>query len=201
MKPIILGASLGLLAFFLVPSAYAQPGEGGTAFAEIKAGIDYWALNDDYDGDAKDSSRSAQIGYRWGMGDNSGFGIEGGYIDFGHIHKTNGSVEYTAKGRAVTVGIDYEYASGGMSNGFLINVRGGVLRWQGNATGSVDVNYLGQLDLIGMDTGTGTYAGLGLGYYFSSRLALTVNYDYYQADIFSGTAKFTVYSIGAEFRF
>lgn len=197
----ILCASLGLLALAVVSSACATPDDNGSAFVEIKAGTDYWALNDDYDGNAKDSSRSAQIGYRWGMGVNSSLGIEGGYVDFGHIHKINGSVEYSVKGRAVTMGVNYEYASGGMSNGFLIDARAGILRWHGTATGSVQVNYIGQLDLFGMDTGTGTYAGLGVGYYFTPRLALTLNYDYHQADIYNGTANLTVYSIGAEFRF
>lgn len=193
-------AALALATAGAVPAAYAGAAGTGNGFIGAKVGTAFWSFNDDYTDNENDFSYAIDGGYRWNINDSNSIGIELGYIDFGSIADSNDVASVSLDGDAVTLGANYQLLFGANGANFF-EARAGYMHWNGDASATLSMGNLGTVSASGSDSGGGVYVGAGIGHYFTPNFALSLNYDFHQADAFDDTVNLAVFTIGAEYRF
>ena len=144
----------------------------------------------DFDSSGKDTALGINGGYRWGA-----FGLEGGYIDLGSSDAGAGRSNMGAYS-----GIDLKGWTAGVNGHFNLNpnwylsARAGVFHWKAD----VDLaNTANNAKFNGNDW----YAGVGVGYDFSERFGVGLNYDRYRAGKNGFDFGADTVSVNTEFRF
>ncbi|MBL8300228.1 MAG: porin family protein [Rhodanobacteraceae bacterium] len=143
----------------------------------------------DFDSSGKDTALGINGGYRWGA-----FGLEGGYVDLGSLDRG-----YTGSS-GLHSGIDVAGWTLGANGHFnltpnwYLSARAGLFHWKAD------------MDLVASPTnakfsGNDWYAGAGVGYDFSERFSLGLNYDHYRAGKSGMDFDANVISVNTEFRF
>lgn len=150
----------------------------------------------DFDGDGKDIALGINGGYRWGA-----FGLEGGYIDLGSLDH---GYAYIGTPGGGTSGLHSGIDVGGWTLGanghfnltpnWYLSARAGLFHWKAD------------VDLVGVArnaefSGSDWYAGVGVGYDFSERFGIGLNYDHYRAGKSGLDFDANVVSANTEFRF
>lgn len=180
MKKLALLAALA--AASLSTTAFAAEGNGGFIRAELGE------TRADFDIDSiKDTAYSIRGGYYF----NSNIAIEGFYTGHGRDSFDDVTVEAFSMG----VGVVGKKNFGGSQKGFFINGRAGIAYTD---IAIVDDN---SVEFLDDDRDASLYAGVGLGYDFTERFGLSLNYDYQKADISGADVKLNTWTIGGEFRF
>ena len=152
-----------------------------------------------YDDD--DTAYGINLGYRWSLAPNFALGVEGGYTDLGQWSPRSTAIAALPAGEFLndaelsgwTAGINAHW---NLSDTWYLSGRTGLFR--------ADIK--GDQLVAGLPVGTDDtsnkwYAGAGVGYDFSNRFSVGLNYDYYKAD--KNELKFdpSVVSVSAETRF
>jgi OOP family OmpA-OmpF porin len=124
----------------------------------------------DFKSSGKDTAFGINGGYRWGA-----FGLEGGYTDLGSADAGGG-----VNGMGAHSGIDLKGWTAGVNGHFNLNpnwylsARAGVFHWK------ADIDLMASSRNAEIN-GTDWYAGVGVGYDFSERVGVGLNYDRYRA--------------------
>lgn len=181
MKRVCLLGSMAVLGFATVPMA-VHASEGGGVFVNADLGRadpdendlesgNYWAVN---------------AGYRWQVGPDVKLGVEGGYMSWGDFG-LRGPPTYAGsiKIDGWTVGANLHY---NFTPNWYLGARLGMFR----ADGSGHIS-----NVSASDSDTGTYGGIGIGYDFTPRAGLALNYT--RMRVFDGDAG--AFSVNGEFRF
>jgi OmpA-OmpF porin, OOP family len=132
-------------------------------------------------------------GYRW-----DAFGIDAGYTDLGSandLSTTAGGVLRTQELDLTgwTVGVHGRFR---LSDRWFFQAKGGLFRWSSDLDLGLD-GAQARFD----DSGTGWYAGLGIGVDIGQRFSLTLDADRYEAEPESRGLSANVVSLGTEIRF
>lgn len=161
------------------PAVHAQSADSDAGFfVNAKAGHGY------YDGNNTSGSNvyGANIGYRWALGAGNALGVEAGYIKPQGVDYNGYGWHETLNTEAYTLGASYRWSFGGNGNDghWYVAARAGLMHWQQKDQqtniGSYSVTY--------NDSGSGSYAGAGIGYDFNRHVGLGLHYDYYLADLY-----------------
>jgi len=138
------------------------------------------------------------VGYRWKVGPDVGFGAEVGYGDFGSIHYP---VINTPSGT---------FTGNQNMQGWTAGLNGKINIWQGlywtgrlGAFGWSGHSYDGNLNRRSY-SGVNWYVGTGVGYDFNQNFSLGLAYEYYKANMGKGAygiRSTDALSVQAEYRF
>ena len=150
----------------------------------------------DFDGSGKDVALGVNGGYRWGA-----FGLEGGYVDLGSLDHGYAVIDGPGSGTSGlhsdsdvsgwTLGVNGHF---NLDPNWYLSARAGLFHWKSD------------MDLAGTTanarfSGNDWYAGVGVGYDFSERFGLGLNYDRYRAGKSGLDFSADVVSVNTEFRF
>lgn len=151
--------------------------------------------------DDNDTAYNANIGYRWALAPNFALGIEGGYTDLGNWSPKS-SASAAIPGTALlrnaelsgwTAGVNAHWNLG---DNWYVSGRTGLFR------ADIKGDYLVAGLPVGVDdTSNKWYAGAGVGYDFSDKFSVGLNYDYYKADKNGLKIDPDMISVSAEARF
>ncbi|MBX3712330.1 MAG: porin family protein [Lysobacter sp.] len=180
MKKLALLAALA--AASLSTTAFAAEGNGGFIRAELgetRAKFDIGSITD--------TAYSIRGGYFF----NRNVAIEGFYT--GHGRDSYGGT--TVEAFSVGVGVVGKKNFEADHKGFFISGRAGI------AYTDIAVVDRNSVEFLDDDRDASLYAGVGLGYDFTEKFGLSLNYDYQKADISGADVKLNTWTIGGEFRF
>ncbi len=151
--------------------------------------------------DDNDTAYNANIGYRWTLAPNFALGIEGGYTDLGKWSpksSASAAMPSTALLRNAelsgwTAGVNAHWNLG---DNWYVSGRTGLFR------ADIKGDYLVAGLPVGVDDASNKwYAGAGVGYDFSDKFSVGLNYDYYKADKNGLKIDPDMISVSAEARF
>ena len=211
MKRILTPFTLAAVGLFFLPTiGHAQATGGAFINGNVgSASLDRAGIDDD------DSSYGVNAGYRWVASPRTLIGFEVGYADLGTFSEStlfSTSPDGTPPGerewsfgtntvrasKAVTIGANGRFD---LSPSWYIGGRAGLLRTNLN----YDFQVLGTDYSIGSHSynvkANGVYAGAGVGYDFSKKISLGLNYDYYGAKKKEDKFDPQVLSVSGEYRF
>jgi predicted porin len=184
-KNLIMVAGL-VLAGFSTP-VLAQ----GNGFIRAEAGrsdVDF-----ELDG-VRASDKDSSWGIRGGYWFNPNFAVEGFYNQVYSTSFNDGFDTYNVKLHGVGVGLVAKKNFGGDHQGFFVGGRAGISR--GVATVDID----GDVEEAEASSAK-PYFGVNVGYDFSERFGLSLNYDRQRADEDGASVKANTLRLGAELRF
>ncbi|MBX3696184.1 MAG: porin family protein [Dokdonella sp.] len=151
--------------------------------------------------DDTDTAYGLNLGYRWSVAPNFAIGVEGGYTDLGKWSPKSSAVAALPEGsflldselKGWTAGVN---AHLNLGDNWYLSGRTGLFR------ADIKGDYLAAGVPVGVDdTSTKWYAGAGVGYDFSDRFGVGINYDYYKADKNGLKLDPGMLSVSAEARF
>jgi len=187
MNKKILALALGASALFATP-AFAQDPTGFFIDGRLgSASID----EDDFDDDA--SAFQINAGYRWG-----GWGIEGGYIDFGSYEGEDLGFNIDADIDGWMLGIN---GRSSFSNTWYLSGRLGAFFWDADADTVICETPTNCATISAGADGTDFYAGVGVGYDFNPQWSVGLAYDYFGPEEDDVSLSTNVFSLTTEFRF
>jgi OOP family OmpA-OmpF porin/outer membrane immunogenic protein len=196
MKKTLIALAFATAGLVAVPAAFAQSAsDNGGWFVNGNVGrtsID----KGPYDG--HDTGYAVNGGYRWAVNPNVALGVEGGYNDLGNIHAKNvfNSGDVVQRGKSQlhgwTAGVNGHF---NIDQNWYVSARGGIYGWKGHGTSNNENPVRKGLD------DTSWYAGAGVGYDFSNRVSVGINYDYFDAKKHNLDLSTDMVSVSAEYRF
>lgn len=175
----------------LIGAASAQAQSNESFYVTAAAGSTH--LNVDCAGttscDASDTGGKLVGGYKFG----NGFSVELGYIGFGKFKQSVGTLNYSVKPTAFTLGGAYALP---LNSDWGLNLRLGVAQvktkldaTQGNASGSTS------------ESKAKVYAGVGVTYAISPTVKLELGADSTEAQLAGQKGTVRMFSLGATFAF
>lgn len=172
----------------------AQSLGAGNWFVNGSVGAGHMA---DHPYDNHPTTYDLNIGYRWKIGPDMGFGLEIGYNDMGtseHKLFQNTPYAFTEREdlRGWTAGVNGKI---NLWRGLYWSGRAGAYGWSGHGYDN-DLNRTHQ-------SGTSWYVGTGVGYDFNENFGIGLAYDYYKADMSRSVGVWSTdaLSLTAEYRF
>ena len=154
-----------------------------------------------YSLDDSDTGYSINTGYRWAISPAFAFGVEGGYTDPGNFKLESvfapeppaTMLVGKAKLDGVNLGVNAHW---NLSDTWYLSGRAGLF------SADVKIEYpASPVPMRASDRSNDLYAGVGVGYDFSERFGLGLNYDRYDVDMQGVNLDTGRLSMGGEFRF
>jgi hypothetical protein len=181
MNKLLLSASLAVVALTFVPAVQAASTSGNDAGFFVGARVG----QGQFTGGSSDNTNtySLDLGYRWAINGHNSLGFEAGYVKPKDIDYAYISGYGRLKSQAYTLGATYHFTFAGNHSGghWFFAARVGYMHWnQDEKDTSYGSNYVGY---VSSASGTGSYAGVGIGYDFNDHVGLGLNYDYYLSDV------------------
>ena len=164
----------------------------GMGFVRFEAGNNEIEASVDDLGSASDSDTT--WGIRGGYWFNANFAVEGFYSQLYSTSLNDGFDTYRAKLHGVGIGLAAKHNFGGDHLGFFVGGRAGLVR------GVTTLEYDGALEEVEANS-TKPYFGVGIGYDFSERFGLSLNYDRLKGDDEGVDVTSETVTLGFELRF
>lgn len=178
----LLCTSIALAGLAIFPAAHARSTAATDAgfFVGAKAGQGYF----NGDSDQRSNTYTVDLGYRWALGNRNNLGIEFGYVKPNDLEYDSLLSNSNMETKAWSVGANYQVTFGGNGSGphWFFAARAGYMHWTQDTLTNVS-SYGQPYAYRDSVTGTGSYAGVGLGFDFNEHVGMGLYYDYYLADI------------------